>query len=215
MARKHRFDAAFAAVILLALIIAFWSITRIVGTIPEYGVVWISAIGVLAASTLCAAAITFFLSGSRSFSRPAWAVYAICIGFAVAYLTIVSPLPDNRHERLSREERQVSALFEGLRGYLEKSGTQRPLFRIGADMWAITAGLGLQMQLAGRDFAVEEGAVFMFTDEFAADGTEDAMVTIAPRSAHSKLVTRPDNVVVATAGLVEIDAVPITPYTER
>ena len=55
----------------------------------------------------------------------------------------------------------------------------------------------------------------MFTDEFAADGTEDALVTIAPRSAHSELATRQDNVVVAAAGSVEIDAVPITPYAVR
>ena len=66
-------------------------------------------------------------------------------------------------------------MFEDLRGFLEKSGKRRPLFRIGPDMWAYTAGLGLQLQLEGRGFAVEKGAVFMFTDEFAADGTEDAL----------------------------------------
>ena len=201
-AKRHRFDAAFAATLLVALIIAFWSTTRIVGMIPGYGIVWISAIGMLATSTLCAAAITFFMSGSGSPSRPAWAVNAICIGFAVAYLTIVARLPDNRYERLSRPEREVSALFEDLRGYLEKSGTRKPLFRIGPDMWAITAGLCLQLQLAGRDFAVEKQSVFMFTDAFAADGTEDALVTIAPSSAHRELVTRQDNVVVGAAGSV-------------
>ncbi len=214
-AKRHRFDATFAAVLLVALIIGFWSTTRIVGMIPAYGIVWLSAIGLLATSTVCAAAITFFMIASGPPSRPAWAVNAICIGFAVAYLTIVSRLPDNRYEKLPRQEREVSALFEGLRGYLEKSGIRRPLFRIGPDMWAYTAGLGLQLQLEGRGFAVEKGAVFMFTDEFAADGTEDAVVTIAPRSAHSEPATPQDNVVVATAGSVEIDAVPIVPYAVR
>jgi hypothetical protein len=214
-AKGHRFDAAFAATVLVALIIALWSITRIVGMIPEHGIVWISAIGMLATATVCAAAVTFFMSRSRSPSRPAWAVNAICIGFAVAYLTIIARLPDNRYGTLSARERQVSALFEDLRGYLEKSGTRRPLFRIGADMWAITAGLCLQLQLAGRDFAVEKGAVFLFTDEFAADGTEDALVTIAPRSAHSELVTGQDDDVVAADGSVQIHAVPITPYSDR
>jgi hypothetical protein len=213
--KRQRFDAAFAAIILVALIIAFWSITRIVGTIPEYGIVWISAIGMLAAATVCAAAIVYFMSEPGSRSRPAWAVNAICISFAVAYLTIVFRLPDNRYEKLPRQEREVSLLFEGLRGYLEKSGIRKPLFRIGPDMWATTAGLCLQMQLAGRDFAVEKQAMFLFTDEFAADGTEDALVTIAPRSADSELVARQGNIVVAAAGSVRIDAVPITPYTER
>ncbi len=214
-AKRRRFDAVFAAMILVGLIIAFWSITRIVGTIPEYGIVWISAIGMLATATLCAAAIAFFMSESGSPSRPAWAVNAICISFAVAYLTIVWRLPDNRYEKLPRQEREVSLLFEGLRGYLDQSGIRKPLFRIGPDMWATTAGLCLQMQLAGRDFAVEKQAMFLFTDEFAADGTEDALVTIAPRSTHGELVTRQDSIVVAAAGAVLIDAVPITPYTER
>jgi len=213
--KRHRFDAALSAIVFVALIIAFWSVTRIVGMIPEYGIVWISAIGMLAMSALCAAAITVFMGESGSPSRPAWRVNAICIGFAVAYLTIASRLPVNRHERLSREEREVSTLFEGLRGYLETSGTRRPLFRIGADMWAITAGLCLQMQLAGRDFAIDRASVFLFTDAFAADGTEDALVTIAPPSAHQELVTREDNVVIATTRDVKIDAVPIIPYTKR
>ncbi len=214
-AKRHRFDAAFAAILLVALLMGFWSITRIVGMIPGYAVVWISAIGVLAASAVCAAAIAFFMSGSGSASRPAWAVNVTCITFAVAYLAIVSRLPDNRHEKLSRQERELSALFEDLRGYLEKSGIRRPLFRIGPDMWAVTAGLCLQLQLAGRDFAIDKQSIFLFTDEFAADGTEDALVTIAPRSVHSELVTRQDNTVVASAGSVQIDAVPIIPYTER
>jgi hypothetical protein len=214
-AKRHRFDAAFAAILLVALIIAFWSITRIVGMIPGYGIVWISAIGMLATSAVFAAAIAFFMSGSGSSSRPAWAVNAICIGFAVAYLTTVSRLPDTRYEKLSRQEREVSLLFEDLQGYLEKSGIRKPLFRIGPDMWAVTAGLCLQLQLAGRDFAVDKQSMFLFTDAFEADGTEDALVTIAPRSIHSELVTRQDNIVVASAGSVQIDAVPITPYTER
>jgi len=99
--------------------------------------------------------------------------------------------------------------------YLEKAGTRKPLFRIGRDMWAWTAGLGYQMQLAGRDFAVEKSAVFMFTDAFAPDGTEDALVTIAPRSDHRAFETRQGDVLVGSAGFVEMHAVPLTPYTAR
>jgi len=130
-------------------------------------------------------------------------------------VTIVWQLPDNRDERLPREERDVSALFDDLQVYLEKSGTRKPLFRIGRDMWAWTAGLGYQMQLAGRDFAVEKSAVFMFTDAFAPDGTEDALVTIAPRSDHRAFETRQGDVLVGSAGFVEMHAVPLTPYTAR
>jgi len=214
-AKQHRFDAAFAALLLVTLVIGFWSTSRIVGLIPAYGIVWMSGIGAFAAGTLCAAAITYFARRSGWASRPAWMVNAICVGFAIAYVTIVWRFPDNRNERLPREERDVSALFEDLQVYLEKTGTRKPLFRIGPDMWAWTAGLGYQMQLVGRGFAVEKSAVFMFTDAFAPDGTEDALVTIAPRSAHREFETRQDDVLVGSAGFVEIHAVPMTPYTAR
>ena len=214
-AKKHRFDAALAALLLVALVIGFWSTSRIVGLIPAYGLVWISGIGTFAACTVCAAAITYFTRASGWSSRPTWVVNAIWVGFALAYVTIVWQLPDNRDERLPREERDVSALFDDLQVYLEKSGTRKPLFRIGRDMWAWTAGLGYQMQLAGRDFAVEKSAVFMFTDAFAPDGTEDALVTIAPRSDHRAFETRQGDVLVGSAGFVEMHAVPLTPYTAR
>ena len=109
----------------------------------------------------------------------------------------------------------MSALFDNLREYCEKSGTRKPLLRVGQDMWAIAAGLGLQLQLANREFAVEPGAVFLFTNEFAANGTEDAVITIAPESLHRQLVARPNNVVVASVDSVYIDAVSIPPYNDR
>ena len=106
----------------------------------------------------------------------------------------------------------MSTLSDSLRDYCERTGTRRPLLRIGENMWAITAGLGLQLQLANRDFAVERGAVFLFTNEFAANGTEDAVITIAPASLHRELVARPDNVVVASVDSVYLDVVRIPPY---
>ena len=214
-ARGRRFDAAFAGVVLAALTIGFWSITRVVGLIPAYGIVWITAIGALATATLCAAGIGLFTRSLMGLCRPTWATAVICSIFLLAYGAIIWQIPTAPPVTLSRQERQVSALFDSLREYCERSGTRKPLLRVGQDMWAIAAGLGLQLQLASRDFAVEHSAVFLFTNEFAANGTEDAVITIAPESLHRELVSRPDNVVVASVDSVYLDAVPIPPYDNR
>ena len=214
-AKGRRFDAAFAGVVLAALTIGFWSISRVVGLIPAYGIVWITGIGVLATATLCAAGIGLFTGRFVPLDRPARATATICSIFLLAYGAIIWQIPTRHPERLSRDERQVIALFDNLREYCERSGTRRPLIRLGPDMWAIAAGLGLQLQLANRDFAVEQGALFLFTNAFAANGTEDAVITIAPESLHRELVARPDNVVVASVDSVYLDAVPIPPYANR
>jgi hypothetical protein len=214
-AKGHRFNAAFAGVVLVALTIALWSVTRIVETIPAYGIVWITAIGLLATATLCAAGVDLFTGQLMGPARPSWATTVICSIFLVAYGAIVGQVPTRAPESLSGEERQVSTLSDNLRDYCERTGTRRPLLRIGENMWAIAAGLGLQLQLANRDFAVERGAVFLFTNEFAANGTEDAVITIAPASLHRQLAARPGNVVVASVDSVYLDAVRIPPSSDR
>jgi hypothetical protein len=214
-AKGRRFDAAFAGVVLAALTIGFWSITRVVGLIPAYGIVWITAVGVLATATLCASGIGLFTGRLMGLSRPAWATAVICSIFLLAYGTVIWQIPTGVPQRLSSEERQVRTLFDNLSAYCDRSGARRPLLRIGQDMWAIAAGLGLQLQLANRDFAVEQSAVFLFTNEYAANGTEDAVITIAPESLHRELVARPANVVVASVDSVYLDAVSIPPYNDR
>ncbi len=154
LVKGRRFDAAFAGVVLAALTIAFWSVTRVEGLIPAYGIVWITAVGLLATATLCVACIRLFTWRLAWCRRPTWATTVICSIFLVAYGTIIWQIPAGPPERLTRQERQVSALFDNLREYCERSGIHRPLLRVGQDMWAIAAGLGLQLQLANRDFAV-------------------------------------------------------------
>ena len=65
LAKRRSFDAAFAATTLAGLIIAFWSVTRVVGSIPEYGTVWITAIGMLGTVALTRAGIALVADATR------------------------------------------------------------------------------------------------------------------------------------------------------
>ena len=212
LAKKRSFDAAFAATTLAGLVIAFWSVTRVVGSIPEYGTVWITAIGMLGTVALARAGIALVADATHvSPPLPSWATKCIC---AIALVTcgaiVFQMYPDTSPDAqtpLGRTEREVRSLFENVQTFLKESGARRPLLRIRGDTWSTAAGLILQLQLAGMDFGVERSSVFLFTDEFAADGTEDAEVTLSTGSLHRELSARAGNVVVAETDSFYADAI--------
>jgi hypothetical protein len=212
LAKKRRFDAAFAAATLAGLIIAFWSVTRIVGPIPEFGIVWITAIGTLGTVALTRAGIAVVADATGvSPPLPSWAIKCLCAVAVVVCGAIACQIyPDTSaaaQTPLGRTEREVRSLFENVQAFLKESGARRPLLRIRGDTWSTAAGLVLQLQLAEIDFGVEPSSVFMFTDEFAADGTEDAEVTLSTGSLHSELSARAGNVVVAETDSFYADAI--------
>jgi hypothetical protein len=211
LAKRRSFDAAFAATTLAGLIIAFWSVTRVVGFIPEYGIVWITAIGMLGTVALTRAGIALVADATGvSPPLPSWAIKCVCAVAVVACGAIAWQRYSETvrvETRLARSEREVRDLFENVRAYLKESGARRPLLRIRGDTWSPAAGLVLQLQLAGIDFGVEGQSVFLFTDEVATDGTEDAEVTLSTGSLHGELSARPGNVVLAATDSLCADAI--------
>ncbi|HJY33613.1 MAG TPA: hypothetical protein VJ260_02110, partial [Vicinamibacterales bacterium] len=212
LAKRRSFDAAFAAMTLAGLIIAFWSVTRVVETIPEYGIVWITAIGTLGTVALTRAGLALVADATGvSPPVPSWATKCLCAVAVVACGAIAwqrySDTGPIARTRLARSEREVRSLFENVQAYLKESGARRPLLRIRGDTWSAAAGLVFQLQLAGIDFGVERQSVFLFTDEFAADGTEDAELTLSTGTLHSELSARAGNVVLAATDSLCADAI--------
>jgi hypothetical protein len=212
LAKRRSFDAAFAAMTLAGLIIAFWSVTRVVETIPEYGIVWITAIGTLGTVALTRAGLALVADATGvSPPVPSWATKCLCAVAVVACGAIAwqrySDTGPIARTRLARSEREVRSLFENVQAYLKASGARRPLLRIRGDTWSAAAGLVFQLQLAGIDFGVERQSVFLFTDEFAADGTEDAELTLSTGTLHSELSARAGNVVLAATDSLCADAI--------
>ena len=219
LAKRRSFDAAFAATTLAGLLIAFWSVTRVVGSIPEYGTVWITAIGMLGTVALTRAGIALVADATGvSPALPSWAIRCICAVAVVACGAFVFQIyPDTSPDAqtpLGRTEREVRSLLENVRVFLKESGARRPLLRIRGDTWSTAAGLVLQLQLDGIDFGVERSSVFLFTDEFATDGTEDAEVTLSTGSLHSELSARAGNVVLAATDSFYADAILVSQLHE-
>jgi hypothetical protein len=213
--KQRRFDAWFSIIIVVASMIALWSVTRIVGDIFEYAIVWISVIGLLGSAAIAGAVVSLirevFVSGS-SLSR--MTAGPICAGLVIVSGAIAwSRFGDGR--RASRVELadapRVSRLLEGIRRHMDGIGAHKPLLRMGPYTWDIAAGVGLQLQRAGVPFAVEDGAVLQFTDAFSVHGDEDVEITFATSSEQQRLALRPGDVIIASVPPVYADAIPLTP----
>jgi hypothetical protein len=205
----RRADAAFSFVALVGAVIALWSVTRILDDIPEYAIVWISAVGILGAAVLVAAIVQLILDRAAPGRQPPLLLVRVMVVGLVAScgVTLWHKFEDARSSPLSREERDVSALYEGIRAHLSKSGARRPFLRLRGDVWGFAAAVGLQFERDGQAYAVEASAIPLFSDAFASTGEEDVELTFATLPHHRELSTREGNVVVAASRQVYVDAI--------
>ena len=76
------------------------------------------------------------------------------------------------------DDHSVDVLTEKIEAYFTESRARRPLVHIEPPIWPISAGALLQVDKAGRRFAVEGRCTTMFGERFAADGREDGEVAV-------------------------------------
>ncbi len=214
----RRFLAVTAGLLAGASGVALWSVTHIEGEIVDHEVFWLSALGVLTAAVMCAGVADAV--SSRAGIRPRFprgVVAAACsVPIALAIVFGIRDLaPDSFPFDRRVEDTRARALGDGAAAYLRDNGVRKPLLRMDFRTWAMTAGVALQLQRAGRPFAVESGAVPIFSDAFAATGDEDAEITISVTPRHLELETRPGNHVVASYDRYFADAVRIEPNRNR
>jgi hypothetical protein len=206
----RRFDAAFASVVLGGLLVSLWSVTRIVDTITEYGIVWISAIGVLASAALAGTSILMVAARTRTARVLPGATRTIVLAVCVAALTAktwTSFAGYQAEAPLPRGQRQARDLYQSVSIFIRDAHVRKPLLRMRGDTWSATAGVALQLQLAGQDFAVEPGALALFTRAFAPDGREDVEITFLRRPNEEEVQHRLGSVRVAAVGDVYAEAV--------
>ena len=205
----RRFDAAFAAIVFAAMAISLWSVTRVVGGITQYGIVWISAVGVLSLAVLASTGLLLVAAKTRLARLVPAQTAVIIAGVILAVLGIKTWRAFSGYgepAQLGRREKQAQDLYEGVRTFVRDAQVRKPLLRMSGDTWSPAAAIAFQFQLTGQDFAVEPGALAVFTRAFAPDGTEDVEITLATRPRHDDLRARPGNVQVASSGRIYVDA---------
>ncbi len=195
--RQRRFEMAFASVLLLALAIAFASVTRIHDDIIDHEVFWISALGALSAATIAAAAASAAWRSEASKRLGVCAAVGACaltayVGFgelsAVTKLTI-DPDP---------ERRAAAVIGDALERRVRSTGV-RPLIQIDQDEWPVAAGALLHLQRARLAFAVEDDWLVMFTEHARSTGAEAERITITGQRRHYLLTSRREGETIAAA----------------
>jgi len=195
--RQRRFEMAFASVLLLALAIAFASVTRIHDDIIDHEVFWISALGALSAATIAAAAASAAWRSEASKRLGVCAAVGACgltayVGFgelsAVTKLTI-DPDP---------ERRAAAVIGDALERRVRSTGV-RPLIQIDQDEWPVAAGALLHLQRSRLAFAVEDDWLVMFTEHARSTGAEAERITITGQRRHYLLTSRREGETIAAA----------------
>ena len=125
----RRVDAAFAAIVLAATLISLWSVTRIVDGITQYGIVWISAVGVLGLSVLAGTG-TLLIATKTGVARvlPSRTVAAVVVVLLAALgIRTWSAFSDyGEPPRVGRREKEAQDLYEGVRTFIRDVQVRKP-----------------------------------------------------------------------------------------
>jgi hypothetical protein len=182
----RKFEASLAWTALAATLVSLWSITRIRGDVLDHEIFWIVPLGAINAAIAAGAA---WRAAARRWSRQdaegasAWSSHAATVFCAMLFLVGVhAGIRDfDRLVRFEnskpRKDADINGTYESLRIYLFSQEVRKPLFRIDGD-WDVAVAALARLHHSRRPFAVDDTALWMFTDAFSAHGDEDAFIVI-------------------------------------
>jgi hypothetical protein len=207
----RRFMSVFVLGCLLTSLAGLYSVLRIRGDIHDYHVFWLSLLGVVNVSAALGEVTAGLCrrlgeQGNLWFVRTATWLMLIDV-IATGALPMMAPV-DRPYDFFSSgiDGRNVRNLTTQLMDSLPNAG-QHPILRSGEGMWAISAGLVLQMKLRHVPVSVAPEMVFLFGENLVADGREDLLLIVARRTEHEELAKLPFHVTLAESGDVFVDAV--------
>lgn len=177
-----------SAVAALGSLVAWWSVTRIVGRLGSYQVFWISAVGALLAGCLAAQILTVFATRPVVI-RFTTAVLGAVIVVAVAAASIgtVARARDYAVNQVAHGATRYAVAVETAR-YLADNGLRRPRFHFNANTWSQAAGIALHAYREGFDVTVDDPWVPVFGSQFAPRRSEDVVLEVATGCGNSNRV---------------------------
>lgn len=219
---SRRIYRAFGGVCLAATVVALWSATRISGAMPDYGVFWISVLGVVNIAVVLAAVLAV-VPGSITHGanrwrwEPAeaeangsgWAMGAgtvLLIGAALLGMDRLR-LSEHRTHETAQSGSAVESFTTQLVAAIDGQRIRKPRIRIDDFDWGVAAGVLLQLRKMNVPYTVDASLVRFFGRPAMAQGDEDALLTFCGPRLHWRLVERPDNVTFAEVGSSFIDGI--------
>ncbi len=205
----RRFEGSLAAAALTASCIGLWALTRIRDDILDHEIFWLAPLGAMNLAIVVAAMVRGFVN-LRSSTVAAALVAVIAVVLGIRDLRDLTGFERRRTDRPA-----IVATSASVAGFVRDAGVQRPLIEIDGPLWGHAAGVLLRLEQDRIAFAVRDGSPSMFTRIFAANGREDAIVTIGTRARHQAAIARSGNVVLREANPIFVDAIRVVPGTVR
>jgi hypothetical protein len=197
---RRPFHCSLAAAALTASIVSFWSIERIHGTIGDYQIFWVSALGVVNAALIVGALLTpvadRFLSAPSSFAITQAAAAALVI--ATAAIGGSELVAATRTSSLPRPTAAVKSLSEQVLRTLPSTGNRRPLVRAEDGHGDIFMGVLLEMTKLSVPFTVDAEIAPLVGQSLSTTGDEDVLLTLCGPALHRQLIARRRNVTLAS-----------------
>jgi hypothetical protein len=212
------FEGALAAGSFIVCASALWSLTRIRGDIVDHQIFWLALFGAVNLGIGAAAALRWIAEarGIRwAGDTRAWAA-ALAVTLTAAVGLGVRDLRDFTSFESRRSERTpVLGAEESIRRYVRDRNVRRLLVRIDDSVWSLAAGVLLRLHQEETPFSVTPEWIPMFTRSFAANGLEDAVVTIGRQGRRPLTDGRPAAVLLFEGGSIYVEAAPIDPLGSR
>jgi ABC-type transport system involved in multi-copper enzyme maturation permease subunit len=205
---QRRFQACLAIACALAALAGLWSVYRVRGLIGDYQIFWLAPIGLVATAVVIgeiAAALDRFVTPTIR-SAAIWIASAI----ALTWIAVIGCRPyvqGSDNFELKADGAMVRRLTNGVLTTLPLWHATHPIVQFDDAVWAISAGLVLQLERANLHTSVAQDMIWLFGDVMASDGTEDVLLTVSRAGRHQELAKRPNNVTIAEGGTFFVDAI--------
>jgi hypothetical protein len=179
-ARGRPFHRALCLVSLTGSVAGLWAASRIIDDVFTYVIFWVS---ILSLTNLTAILSVVACQGwdflrRRRLIAADWSARTLLRWLPALTVLMVAIwiLPglaaSQRLEGAGSDVVKTSA--RDFQAYLDEHGIRRPMLGIEHLLWRSAAGVVLELSRAGRRVAVEPRWIYMYTDAFVANGSEDA-----------------------------------------
>jgi hypothetical protein len=197
----QRFETALALLLALVSGAALWSTTKVEGEVFDHGVFWMSGIGALNTALLASLGLGVVVKSPARLAAitkiaPAACGVLVLVASAIGLVGLGRAIAGGALPPV--DSQLAGAVAEDLLVYMKDQRLSRPLVKLDQDAWGIAAGVILRLQKSKVPVAVEDDWIVMFTPAFAATGQEPAVLTIAGRAEHVRLVGAPNDAVVVS-----------------
>jgi len=211
--RSHPALSRLAAAGVLTSLVALWSATRIVDHIMDHELFWLGGIGALNLGIVLAAMVAAPVSREARQASLDGPLAALVHGALIAIVVSVCCDQLNRaregHLPVTLGSPAASRFSDSIRRYVDEQRVNKPLVRIGQDVWGLAAGALLELDRAGVPFAVERSWMPMFPASFGESGEEDAELVFGNYDEHLRQMERPGSVFVTSTATVYVDGTPV------